>query len=51
MVWEVWFGRFGLVGLFLQFWSGRFSLVSLVWQVWFGEVGLVCSFGMVDLVC
>ena len=30
LVWEVWFGRFGLVGLVWEVWFGRFGLVSLI---------------------
>ena len=47
--WYVWFGRFRLVGLFLNVGCkvgiGRFGLVVLVWFIWFGRVGLVCCFG------
>ena len=54
---QVWFGRFGLVGLFGRFialtsklglvWFSKLGWLSLVWfgrfalQVWFGRFGVV----------
>jgi hypothetical protein len=40
LVWDLWFGNFGLGTLVWELWFGIFGLGSLVWDLWFGNLGL-----------
>ena len=50
LIWQVWVGRFGLLGLGWLAWFGRFSLIGLVWGIWFGTLVREVWFGRVGFV-